>query len=1093
MLQTWIRTKHIVLYVVFVAISGVVISYLRSDVPIEKGTKSNYFLKGLKCHQDEKFDSALSYFGRAESAGMRERDYNVVVKSLVYKADCQRLLNYNQKAQLSINKAFLLAKRELNSQDQAFAEIYEMQSNVSIMSGSYLRALTEIDKAIFIRMHNRQASDSLFAPAYCIKGYLLYCLNRKEEAATFFNLAIHKSILSKKKDPRHLSAYYYYAALTAFDLGLIQDSYKYFTESHRLHKQTSSKNWQKTSDFLISYSTLLMDLGMYNEAMRICDSIELSGNLRRSTTSEISNYLYSFKGTALLRIGDFHKAIDYFKKSEAMIKGKSDKELQLKIHAMNSIGNCYQNLGNYNLARKCYLDCLKLNEQYDLLDDALLYDGIASCSMFLGDTLSAHYYYNHAIILLEKKVNTNDLLLAHVYKNIGSLYTLNGKQTPALSFLKKALLIYEKNYGTKHPLVASCYEEIGDYYAKQHRHRVALVYYQKGIISNSKGFDDVDILSLPVIAQSISDIHMMALLEKKACELDAVYQDEGRKSIRIISTRLDCYTLCFSIINKLNRYYLAKESLLFLTGKKKDSYLKAILLAIELYEKTGDSRYKLIAFQFAEESKAALLKSTLAQSNAMKWNGLPDSLVKKEDQLKQFANAIQQRIEFERTLTKPDLHKLSQLENEAFSIKEKQNNLYVFLERNFPIYFNLKYKRSEYDLSRIISSLNHGDQIIEYVYMDSILIGFHFTTYGFEILKQHLNSEFADNLDFCKKYIRDYHPVKYDNSDIKKFSNSSYSIYKVLLKSIFKNGTYGQLYIVPDEGLSSLSFDVLLTDSMSRKCMPQDMPFLVRKVAVSYAYSVDQLLKSRDHIAISSGILAFAPYASGYSHKKNKFNCPDLPYSGSEVENIVETYGGKALYGSQANKSILRNKAKYYDIIHFATHAIIDEQESGESRLYLASDSKDDGGVLHANEIPAVKMDARMVVLSACNTGSGKFLRGEGVMSLAHSFACAGCSSVIMTLWATGDRSTNEIMTNFYKGLKNGLSKSAALQAAKIEFIRGADPLRAHPHYWAGIMAVGDNSGIISNSTGRWILKVYFLLSILISISCYLVQRYYVK
>ncbi len=122
-----------------------------------------------------------------------------------------------------------------------------------------------------------------------------------------------------------------------------------------------------------------------------------------------------------------------------------------------------------------------------------------------------------------------------------------------------------------------------------------------------------------------------------------------------------------------------------------------------------------------------------------------------------------------------------------------------------------------------------------------------------------------------------------------------------------------------------------------------------------------------------------------------------------------------------------------------------------------------------------MSLSAQLVVLSACGTGVGKIRKGEGVLSLAHAFACANCPCTVTTLWAIGDQSTKSIMTGFYRGLAKGLSKSEALRQAKLDYLEKADPLHNQPYYWASFVCIGNNEPmqglVLTNNT-----KVMYLV-----------------
>ena len=180
----------------------------------------------------------------------------------------------------------------------------------------------------------------------------------------------------------------------------------------------------------------------------------------------------------------------------------------------------------------------------------------------------------------------------------------------------------------------------------------------------------------------------------------------------------------------------------------------------------------------------------------------------------------------------------------------------------------------------------------------------------------------------------------------------------------------------------------------------------------------------------------------------------------------------------EAFKTLLQQNR--YRYVHLATHGIINENKPGRSGLALSTGgeltatSKEDG-MLRSSEVFGLDITSDMVVLSACNTGLGKVVDGEGMLGLQRSFFYAGTSTVIVSLWNVYDRSTATFMNEYYKALLNGDSeedwvdaslrwigwdeslpfgqKATAMRQAKLKMLN--HPLFHHPVYWAPFIVVG--------------------------------------
>ena len=166
--------------------------------------------------------------------------------------------------------------------------------------------------------------------------------------------------------------------------------------------------------------------------------------------------------------------------------------------------------------------------------------------------------------------------------------------------------------------------------------------------------------------------------------------------------------------------------------------------------------------------------------------------------------------------------------------------------------------------------------------------------------------------------------------------------------------------------------------------------------------------------------------------------------------------------GLEATEQKFRNISGDYDILHLAMHTIINDSLPMFSRLAFSPVNQDteDDGWLNTADIYNLQLNARMTVLSACDTGTGVLRTGEGVMSLARGFLYAGSPTMIMTLWEVEDRSGTEIMKEFYKNLKAGKPVDIALRNAKLEHIKHSDPFTSHPHFWLGYISIGLNEPI---------------------------------
>ena len=192
----------------------------------------------------------------------------------------------------------------------------------------------------------------------------------------------------------------------------------------------------------------------------------------------------------------------------------------------------------------------------------------------------------------------------------------------------------------------------------------------------------------------------------------------------------------------------------------------------------------------------------------------------------------------------------------------------------------------------------------------------------------------------------------------------------------------------------------------------------------------------------------------------------NLPNTRDEVIEAGETLGGKSveLLGPDATETAFKKEPLgQFRIIHIAAHGIASAQFPDRAALVLGEDStKRDDGLLQAREIRNLHLNADLVTLSACDTGTGRLQGEEGIASLERAFFYAGARSVLASLWTTSDVYTTTLMRHFYHHLAEGQDEGRALQQAKLELIQQFRD-QAAPLFWAGFTLAGEASRPITS------------------------------
>ena len=279
-----------------------------------------------------------------------------------------------------------------------------------------------------------------------------------------------------------------------------------------------------------------------------------------------------------------------------------------------------------------------------------------------------------------------------------------------------------------------------------------------------------------------------------------------------------------------------------------------------------------------------------------------------------------------------------------------------------------------------------------------------------------------------------------------------------------------RLIVVPDGPLHSLPFAALRVDGTANS------PRLVERFAISFTPSAScwVALRRRESRAFSLDLAAFADpriAASTATSVSAETSTPmelltarhglrPLPHSADEARQVAaEAPGGSEIKTGMGctTSEFFRVASRGSRVLHLATHTVVDDDvASGPLIVFTPANDVGDVGMLRPADVARHSVRSDLVVLSSCESGRGRVLQGEGVLSLSRAFLEAGSRCVVGTLWAVDDAFSPVFMQHFYAALGRGLSASEALQSAQIDCIRSDRGNDAS--LWAGYVVVGDAS-----------------------------------
>ncbi len=895
---------------------------------------------------------------------------------------------------------------------------------------------------------------------------------------------------------------------------------KYYSKSFNIIKKIYGEENRRTAVVYNNLANVYLSMNELNSAL---DYYFKSARINKKVSGEKSVKLataYNNIGTVYRKIGEYDLALEYFFKSLQINKEKlGETSVNVAVNYHN-IANAYMLSKNYDKSFEYYLKSLEIRERQSEgknLHTAADYLGFGNICLLKKDYKRALKYQNKALKIRLELLGENHTYTASSYNNIGTVYAEKGEPDSALVYLLKSLKIRKKFLGEKHTQLAETYNNIGNVYRNKKNFEKALQYYQKAAAASLRNFNDTsDIFDIPVINDYLSWEELLKSLQFKAeIFADSRYNlssfnmsEKERLQFALLN-----YQACDTLISQVRKNMAKKTDKLALGEKASDIYKKALDLAINLSKQNTlqpmmQQQIRAYAFYFSEKNKSSVLLDALAGAEALKFAGIPDTLLKQEQ-------TLQNKINYYKNILADGTDSIREAEitDKLFKVNRTYDSLIIHFEKKYPEYYDLKYNQKPASVRQISRIIDRKSAMISYQIGDSLITIFvikHNEFFVTQVPKpESIDSEInklrfnISNITLIQEEIK--HST---NKTVNNYQKSAFEFYNLLFPKeleIFLGKRIKNLIIIPDGKLATLPFEVFHTDKYNKEWAGwnnteyfSEMPYLLKKYSISYNYSANLFYKSfhkkkkQDKINISelNDWLAFAPVfdndnISGTALRTrkllNKINPENsdtvitrtflkegkyiypLPGSLKETKSIFKLFDEKnksALLKThlQANEEFAKSgELSRYKYLHFATHGIVDEEKPELSGLILAQDTAStEDNILFSGEIYNIKLNADLTVLSACETGLGKITKGEGIIGLTRALLYAGSKNIIVSLWQVSDNSTNKLMVDFYTDFLNQkkLKKYGKhLRNAKIKMIN--EGKYAHPFFWSPFILIG--------------------------------------
>ncbi len=503
----------------------------------------------------------------------------------------------------------------------------------------------------------------------------------------------------------------------------------------------------------------------------------------------------------------------------------------------------------------------------------------------------------------------------------------------------------------------------------------------------------------------------------------------------------------------------------FRAGRFRDWELHVDLL-MELDRRQPGGGARAAALASVERSRARGLVELLTEAGVEVRSRIAPELKQREQEAARRLSGIQSRLIRELSRAERDETRLATLRQGLEAARDDRRRLELEIRRRDPRYAEVRYPMP-LELDGIRPLLDEDTALLEYALGEERSFLFVVTRDG---LSAH---QLAPAAAIAASVERFRAAASQPNRRLRgRLSQASQRLHELLIAPAAASlSNVETLLIAPDRELYHLPFEALVTAGGE---------YLLAHRAVAYVPSAS-VLSSLDRPASAPGERRFVGFAQplesetmvagtalqapsgattrGSAKPFQRWSWRPLPGSVEEVRSIARLFPPPAstVYaGAEADEGKVKSDplAARAHFLHFAAHGLVDDREPAYSGLVLGADpASSDDGLLQVHEIFNLRLEAEMVVLSACDTGLGKRLRGEGILGLSRAFFYAGATSLVVSLWPVADASSGELMQRFYRHLQDGVDKVEALRLAKRELLAGGR--YAHPFYWAPFILLG--------------------------------------
>lgn len=940
---------------------------------------------------------------------------------------------------------------------------------------AYQRALTlaerEHDQNLTANLHNQLAL--LFAG----EGD-----NRKALNDASVGLQLGKQLNDRATEAQAL----YVSAEATYNVGDLHSALDLYNRSLTIWRELQNKS--KQAEVLIgcgyTYSNISEPqkaLASYNEAMDLSKS---SHNSRMEALAQRG------LGNLQTKQGQPERALTSLFQSLRLLEGNESRLLHARVYA--AIGYAYENLGDITRALDYDSKAATIfHEIGNPWGEAELLWDIGHLYFLDGNDNQALEHSAQALTLFTNLKMPR--FQAQTLRDMGLVYDRQGNDQKALSSFTQSLNLMQQDQDQRYR--AYCLDYMGRIYQRSGKTDAARKLYQNALQLSRMATD--------YNAEAFT-LYNMARLELR--------QGHNQESRRLIEEALKLTedlrnevanrNLRAAYVASVNEYYQFHVDVLMQSAKSGPP---------------GDFAEK--AFDAIEKAHARTLVESLKEARANLVQNLDPGLNERQRALQVDINAkAEMRMELAAQKKTLDATRVS---DELNSLLAEKEQLETEIRRKDPRYATLSQPAS-LSLKDIQDRvLDDDSMLLEYMLGEERSYLWAITRTSIATYQLPARSQIEDAVKALRELLTSNQPLKDESFEqrqiriaaaAQKIPQAAATVSALVLGPVTSQLGSRRLLVVPDGALQYIPFESLSVSGSNSNFAP-----LITNHEIVYEPSASALAFVADNaqppapnsvavfanpvfevddprVSLSTSQQRPSPNAF-YSDVHNAFRdigfngdrIPPLPASGEEANGIVATdstgHAFKAL-GFEANRTaVMRPELSQYRIVHFATHGFVDYEHPDLSGLVLSmvdQDGAPQDGFLRMHDIYNLKLPVDLVVLSACNTGLGKEVKGEGLIGLTRGFMYAGAKGVVASLWKVDDEATAELMKLFYAEMfQQGLTPAAALRQAQLDMWQSK---RWHePYYWAAFVIQGqyDQKELITPQSAK--LRSLMMLSVIVA------------